>query len=215
MDLAGRWADERELVGALRAGDEAAFSELVSRHHPALVRIAQAYTGTRALAEEVAQDTWLAVLKGIDRFEGRSALRTWIIGILMNQAKTRATREKRTVPFSSLFDPGPGEPAVDPGRFEPPDDPEYPRWWSSYPARWDLPEDRSVANETRAVVQRAIDALPSGQRVVITLRDVEGATSDEACSALGISETNQRVLLHRARSKVRRALEEYLEGERV
>jgi RNA polymerase sigma-70 factor (ECF subfamily) len=175
------------------------------------VRIARTYVSTLSAAEEVAQETWVGVLNGLDRFEGRSSLRTWIFRILTNIAKTRAQRDRRSVPFASLEgESGGSEPSVDPERFRPSGD----RWaghWKSYPDRWDdLPEERLVADETLAGLQDAIDRLPPVQRQVITLRDVEGWSSEEVCSALELSETNQRVLLHRARSKVRQALEEYL-----
>ena len=203
-------AAEAELVDALRAGRESAFAALVREYHPSILRVARLYVSSPATAEEVAQETWLAVLKGIDRFEGRSTLKTWIFRILTNIARTRGQRDARAVPFSSLGEET-GEPAVDPERFAPAGE----RWaghWKSYPDRWDtLPEERLVGAETRACVQRAIDRLPLTQRQVITLRDVEGWEPEEVCSALEISETNQRVLLHRARSKVQQALEAYLD----
>jgi RNA polymerase sigma-70 factor, ECF subfamily len=203
--------DEGELVAALRAGDEAAFKQLIDRYHASLVRVAQAYVPTRALAEEVAQETWLAVFKGVDRFEGRSSFKTWLFRILTNIARTRAQREGRTLPLSALENPaGVPEAAVEPDRFL---DPEHPRWpghWASRPSAWETPEERLLRAETRHVVARAIEALPGSQRAVISLRDVEGWSSAEVCNALGLTETNQRVLLHRARSKVRRALDDYL-----
>jgi RNA polymerase sigma-70 factor (ECF subfamily) len=208
-------ADERVLLAALRAHDESAFEALVRRYSPALFRAALSLTRNRTLAEEVVQDTWAGVLRGLERFEGRSSLKTWIFRILMNQAKTRAARERRSVPFSSLFDPGPAAPAIDPGRFEPADHPLYPRWWTEYPTPWsELPEEKLVDKETMAVIAEAIEALSEGQRLVITLRDIDGWTSSETCSALDITETNQRVLLHRARSRVRAALERYFDRER-
>jgi RNA polymerase sigma-70 factor (ECF subfamily) len=202
---------EAQLLAALRAGDEGAFAALVREYHASLVRVARTFVSTQAAAEEVAQETWLGVLNGLGRFEGRASLRTWIYRILTNIAKTRGERDRRTVPFASLEDVGvEREPSVDPERFRPSDD----RWaghWKSYPDRWDeLPEERLVAEETLGLVQEAIDRLPPVQQRVITLRDVEGWSSDEVCSALELSETNQRVLLHRARSKVRRALDGYL-----
>jgi RNA polymerase sigma-70 factor (ECF subfamily) len=173
------------------------------------VRVARIYVSTQAAAEEVAAETWLAVLNGLDRFEGRSSLKTWIFRILTNIAKTRAQRDGRTLPFSALQDPGRvPEAALDADRFL---DPEHPRWpghWAVRPEPW--PEDALVAAETQAVVAEAIEALPPAQRAVISLRDVEGWSSEEVRNALELSETNQRVLLHRARSKVRRALESYL-----
>jgi RNA polymerase sigma-70 factor (ECF subfamily) len=202
-------AAEAELVDALRARQESAFAALVQEHHPSILRVARLYVSSPATAEEVAQETWLAVINGIDRFEGRSTLKTWIFRILTNIARTRGQRDARSVPFSSLGEDA-SEPAVDPDRFAPAGE----RWaghWKSYPDRWDtVPEERLVGAEARSCVQRAIDRLPPTQRQVITLRDVEGWEPEEVCSALEISETNQRVLLHRARSKVRQALEDYL-----
>jgi RNA polymerase sigma-70 factor (ECF subfamily) len=199
----GEIREEARLVEALRAGDEAAFRELVARHHSSLVRLATVFVRSRAVAEEVAQEAWLGLLQGLDRFEGRSSLRTWLFRILANIAKTRAQREGRSIPFSSLE---PDEPAVESERFFPADH------WAEPPRSWrDVPEERLLANETLTLVAEAIEALPPSQRAVITLRDVEGWTSEEVRSVLDVSETNQRVLLHRARSKVRRALEKYLD----
>ena len=203
-------AGEAELLDALRAGDEDAFRALVREYQPSLVRVARIYVPTQAAAEEVAAETWLGVLKGLPRFEGRSSLRTWIFRILTNIAKTRAVREGRTLPFSALSDPGRvPEAAVEPDRFL---DPEHPRWpghWAQKPRAW--PEEALLAAETRERLAEAIDALPATQRAVISLRDLEGWSSEEVRNALDLSETNQRVLLHRARSKVRAALESYLD----
>ena len=201
-------ADEAKLLEALRAGDEAAFTELARAYHASLLRVAQIYVSSRAVAEEVVQETWLAVLQGLDRFEGRSSLKTWIFTILANRAKTRALRERRTIPFSALSPERVPEPAVDPERFRDAEDPRWPGHWAVPPQAW--PEERLLAGETRERLSEAIEALPANQRAVISLRDVEGWSSEEVCNALGISETNQRVLLHRARSRVRNALEEYL-----
>jgi RNA polymerase sigma-70 factor (ECF subfamily) len=204
--------EDLELVGALRAGDERAFAQLVDQYHSSLVRLATTFVGSRAIAEEVVQDTWLGVLKGIDRFEGRSTLKTWIFRILTNTAKTRAQREGRSIPFSSLAADDSSEAAVDPDRFL---DQAHPTWaghWEAYPRSWDeIPDNRLVSKETRELIEGAIERLPDSQRLVIRLRDVEGFSSEEVCDVLGISEGNQRVLLHRARSKVRGALEEYLD----
>jgi RNA polymerase sigma-70 factor (ECF subfamily) len=203
-----RRVGEEKLVESLRAGDEDAFRRLVREYQPSLVRVARIYVPTQAAAEEVAAETWLAVLNGLDRFEGRSSLRTWIFRILTNIAKTRAVRDGRTLPFSAL-DPGRvPEAAVDADRFL---DPEHPRWpghWAVKPEAW--PEDALLAAETRDRLAEAIEALPATQRAVISLRDIEGWSSEEVRNALDLSETNQRVLLHRARSKVRAALEDYL-----
>jgi len=201
---------EAQLVEALRAGDEEAFAALVREYHPSLVRVARMYVPTQAAAEEVAQETWLAVLNGIDRFEGRSSLKTWIFRILTNIAKTRAVRDGRTLPFSALQDPASvPEAAVEADRFL---DSEHPRWpghWVVKPVAW--PEDALLAAETRERLAEAIEALPATQRAVISLRDIEGWSSDEVRNALDLSETNQRVLLHRARAKVRATLDSYLE----
>lgn len=206
-------SDEAHLLAALRAGDERAFAALVDRHHASMVRLAMVYVPSRAVAEEVAQEAWLGVLQGLDGFEGRSSLKTWIFRILMNRAMTRGKRERRSVPFSALFEPSreAGEPRVDPDRFMGPEA-ERPGHWAHPPRRWEgEPEERLVGLETINRVARAIEELPPSQREVITLRDIEGWTSPEVCNVLGITETNQRVLLHRARSRVRRALEQYLD----
>jgi RNA polymerase sigma-70 factor (ECF subfamily) len=200
---------DAQLVEALRAGDEDAFARLVREYQPSLVRVARIYVSSQAAAEEVAAETWLAVLNGLDRFEGRSSLRTWIYRILTNTAKTRALRERRSIPFASLGD-GDDGPAVDPDRFLPPGDPRAGAW-ASPPRGWDgLPEATLLSAETRSVIDAAIEQLPPTQREVIRLRDVEGFSSGEVRALLELSETNQRVLLHRARSKVRAALERYL-----
>jgi RNA polymerase sigma-70 factor, ECF subfamily len=199
---------DAEIVEALRAGDEATFATLVTQYGASMLRVAQMYVRTRAVAEEVVQDAWLGVLRGIGSFEGRSSLKTWIFRILTNTAKTRGEREGRSVPFSAL-EGGDDEAAVEPERFQ-----IEGRWaghWAAPPSPWtDIPENRLLSTETREVVARAISALPPAQATVITMRDVEGFESEEVCNVLEISETNQRVLLHRARSKVRRALEDYL-----
>jgi RNA polymerase sigma-70 factor (ECF subfamily) len=205
--------DELRLIEMLRNGDEGAFVSLVERYHTTMLRIAMIYVSERAVAEDVVQEAWLGVLQGLNRFEGRSSLKTWIFRILTNCAKTRALREKRSVTFSSLSDLEVNfdEPAVDPDRFLPPDS-QTPGHWVSFPANWDeIPEKRFLSQETHACIISSIEALPPGQRTVITLHDIEGWPSEEICNVLGISETNQRVLLHRARSKVRRALEQYFD----
>ncbi len=203
---------DAELVAALRAGDEETFRELVIGWHGSLLRVAQIFVPSRAVAEEVVQETWLRVLGALDRFEGRSSLKTWVFRILTNTAKTRAQREGRVIPFSSLQDPGRvPEAAVDADRFLPDDHPQHPGAWSSPPR--ELPEERLLAAETRSQIAAAIDDLPANQRAVIMLRDVQGWSSDEVCNALDITEVNQRVLLHRARAKVRNALEDYLAVE--
>ena len=201
--------DDSQLVAALRAGDEAAFARIVREWHPSLLRVAQIFVPSRAIAEDVVQETWLRVLGALDRFEGRSSLKTWVFRILVNTAKTRAQREGRVLPFSALNNPGRiPEAAVDPDRFRPEDDERYPGHWSAPPR--ELPEERLLAAETRALIAAAIDALPPTQAAVIRLRDVDGWSSEEVRNALDITEVNQRVLLHRARAKVRQALEDYL-----
>src|SRR5207249_11896 len=202
---------ETDLIAALRAGDERAFTRLIDAYHAPMVRLAMVYVPSRAVAEEVAQEAWMGVLQGLDRFEGRSSLKTWIFRILTNRAKTRAQREGRSVPFSSLseFNSDLAEPAVEPERFRGPDQ-QWPGHWISFPRSWDeIPEERILSQEALRCIHEAIDGLPYGQREVITLRDIEGWPSDETCNLLGVSEANQRVLLHRARSRVRRALEKY------
>lgn len=204
--------DELTLLDALRNGDEAAFETLVNMHYPAMLRVALMYVRNRAVAEEVIQETWLAVLQGLARFEGRSSLKTWIFRILANRARTRAVREGRSVPFSALAsqEAEGDEPTVEPGRFRPADAP-WPRHWASAPQSWGaIPEQRMLSLETLAHVRAAIEALPPAQRAVITLRDIAGWHPDEVRDHLGVTDGNQRVLLHRARSKVRAALERYL-----
>jgi RNA polymerase sigma-70 factor (ECF subfamily) len=198
--------DEAELLADLRRGDEDAFMTLVERYHPSLVRLAQLYVRDRAVAEEVAQEAWLGVLKGLDNFEGRSSLKTWLFRIVTNIAKTRGQREGRSVAFSTLGDTtaASAEPAVDPDRFH------ADGLWITPPRDWsEALEERLLRHEARDQIEAAITALPPRQREVITLRDIEGWPSADVCNALGISETNQRVLLHRARSRVRRAVEAY------
>jgi RNA polymerase sigma-70 factor (ECF subfamily) len=198
--------DEQQLVRALRQGDEQAFASLLGRYHGALVRFAGTFVHDRATAEEVVQDTWLGVIRGLDKFRGDCSVKTWIFRIMINTAKTRAVREHRTLPFSALGDET-GEPTVGPERFL------ADGHWASAPTSWSsIPEERLLAGETLGRIQDAIEALPPMQRQVITLRDVGGWTSDEVCTLLDLSEVNQRVLLHRARSKVRAALQAYLEA---
>jgi RNA polymerase sigma-70 factor, ECF subfamily len=199
--------DEAALVAALRAGDERTFAGLVDAYTPGMRRVALGFVRTPALADDVVQEAWVGVLRGLDRFEGRSSLRTWIFRIVANIARTRAVREARSAPFSSLVGDG-DDASVDPDRFFGPDG-LYPGHWSAPPEPW----RPLVDAEARVVVDRAIGALPQQQRQVIELRDVEGWSSEEVCNVLELSETNQRVLLHRARSKVRAALETYLGDE--
>jgi RNA polymerase sigma-70 factor (ECF subfamily) len=191
----------------LRAGDEKAFLALVQSLNAPMLRVASVYVSSRAVAEEVVQEAWLGVLKGLSAFEGRSSLRRWIFGIVTNCARSRGVREARSTPFSAMGPAEDDEPAVDPGRFLPPDHPRWPGHWSEPPTAW--AEDQVLNKESLGVVEAAIALLPVNQREVITLRDVLGWTSEEVCESLKISEGNQRVLLHRARSKVRGALEKH------
>ena len=202
---------EADLLNRLRRGDETAFQALVERHHRAMVRVAMSYVPSRAIAEDVAQETWLAVLQGIDRFEGRSTLKTWIFRILVNRAKSRGVAERRCVTFSALAVDDNGA-AVNPELFLSADDPDAGRWAVEPRPFHDVAPERVLSAELAAHIAGAIDALPPRQRQVITLRDVAGWTSFEVRDALGLTETNQRVLLHRARSAVRAALECYLDG---
>ena len=201
---------DEALVAALCRGDAESFAALVDRHSPAMIRVALAYVPSRAAAEEAVQDTWIAVIRGIDRFEGRSSLKTWIFRILTNVAMRSGARERRSVPFSALAAAeDTGEPTVDPDRFLPADHELFPGHWASPPARWPTPEEGLLAGETREVIAAAIAELPAAQRTVIALRDVEGWSAEEVSQALEISAGNQRVLLHRARSRVRAAIERY------
>jgi RNA polymerase sigma-70 factor, ECF subfamily len=203
---------DAETVLALRSGDEASFLALVQRYQRPLLRLAQTFVPSQAVAEEVVQDTWLAVIKGIDAFKGRSSLRTWIFRILTYQAKSRGERERRSIPMSAFepMDPGSDEPAVDPSRFRPAGDPRWPGHWADPPADWESDaEARLLGHEAQHVISSAMETLAPAQRLVMTLRDLEGWDSDEVCAALEISPGNQRVLLHRARSRVRASLERY------
>ena len=189
---------------------------LVNRYQSSLVRIALFYVRNRAVAEEVVQETWVGVLQGIGRFEGRSSLKTWIFSILTNRAKTRGQQEGRHLSFSSLCaqDCASSEQALGPERFLPADHSQWPDHWALPPQSWgESPEKQLLARETKSYLLQAVYALPETQREVIRLRDIEQWTSEEVCNILGISETNQRVLLHRARSRVRRNLESYLQKE--
>jgi RNA polymerase sigma-70 factor, ECF subfamily len=204
--------EERRLVEGLRAGDEETFVELVRLHGPTMLRIARLYVSSRAVAEEVVQETWLAVLTGIGRFEGRSSFKAWLLRILANRAKTRAAAEGRSVPVAapSNAELDADEPSVDAVRFHGAGE----RWahhWTSSPERWnELPEPSLLSQETIAVVERAVASLPPAQRMVVTLRDIVGCHSVEVSEVLEISAANQRVLLHRARTKIRQALERHL-----
>lgn len=204
-------ARERSLVDALRCGDESAFIALVDRYHMPMLRVAARFVSSDTVAEEVVQDTWLGVLQGIDRFRAQASLKTWLFTILLNQARRRGAMEHRTIPFSA-FTREDTEPAVDPDRFQSPGH-KYAGHWIGEIADWgQLAEEIVLAKETRAVVQRTIETLPLSQSIVITLRDLEGWSATEVCHVLAITESNQRVRLHRARCRVRRELERYFEG---
>jgi len=206
-------AEDLALVERLKAGDETAFAMLVRQHQAQMLRVARMYVSSQAVAEDVVADAWLGILQGLDRFEGRSSLRTWMYRILTNIAKTRGQREGRSVPFSSLAGDD-LDAAVDESWFQGSGD-RWPGGWASLPDDWrGIPDDRLLSAEVRALIGAAIDDLPPMQAEVLRLRDVRGWSSAEVRNALDISETNQRVLLHRARSKVRRALEHYLEKDR-
>jgi RNA polymerase sigma-70 factor, ECF subfamily len=204
--------DDPELLRALRAGDEAAFREVVGEWGPSLMRLAVQHVPSRAVAEEVVQETWVGVLRGLDRFEGRSSFKHWVFQILLNTAKTRGARERRTLPFTALRrwweEEKPAFPE-DPRRFQGGLG-ERPGWWANPPSAWRSPEDQLESEESRRVMLEAIAGLPERQREVITLRDIEGWPSEEVSELMELSEGNQRVLLHRGRSKVRAALERHM-----
>ncbi|WP_233712561.1 RNA polymerase sigma factor [Kribbella turkmenica] len=194
------------LVAGLRAGDEETFACLLNGWSGSMLRLARSFVSTTATAEEVVQDTWLAVFQGIERFEGRSSLQTWVYRILVNIARKRGSREQRTVPWTSLL-PDEG-PTVDPARFRGADDP-YPGDWLTSPGGWPDTESEVLAHEVRATVAATIESLPIRQQVVLTLRDIDGRSAADVCALLDLSMANQRVLLHRARAAVRAELERY------
>lgn len=204
-------AQDTELVAGLRRGDERVFRDLFDRSYSTMKRVARSYVRCDAVAEEVVQETWMAVVTGIDRFEGRSALGTWIFSILTNQAKSHSAREQRAMPLSSI---GPAEgdaPVVDPDRFQK-DDEAWPGHWATPPRPWQKPERRLLSLEAREQLAEAMAELPERQRLVVALRDVEGLSSEEVREVLGLSQENQRVLLHRGRSRLRAALERHFDG---
>jgi RNA polymerase sigma-70 factor (ECF subfamily) len=201
--------DEAVLVQALRRRDEAAYTALIKRMHPGMKRLARAYVPSDAVAEEVVQDTWLAVINGIERFEGRSSLSTWLFAILVKQAKTRGARERRSLPFSQLGDDTEG-PTVTADRFQPLDGVQ-PGRWSAPPRAWDKPDGRLISLELRAQLRDALELVPERQRVVVALHDVEGVPPEEICSMLDLTPQNERVLLHRGRARLRAVLEDYLD----
>ncbi|MDX6488717.1 MAG: polymerase sigma-70 factor, subfamily [Gaiellaceae bacterium] len=201
------------LLERLRDGSEEAFGEVVDRYGPAMLRVATLYVRDRSLAQEIVQDAWVNVLRGLDRFEGRSSLRTWIFVILGNCARRRAQREQRTIPFADPHEPSLGA-SVDPDHFFPATHPRWPGAWSTVVEDWrTLPQDHLASAQATAAFRAAIAELPARYAVVITLRDIEDWSADEVCTLLEISAENQRVLLHRARARVRASLVEYFGSE--
>ena len=199
---------EGALLEGIREGDERVFAELMQEWSSVMLRLALVHVESRAVAEEVVQEAWLTVLRDIGRFERRSSLRTWVLGIVVNLARSRARVERRTVPLPADV----AGAAVEPARFRPPDSRRWAGHWALGPVPWPLPEDALFASETRRVIVDAIAALPALQREVLVLRDLEGVGAAETCNVLGLSDTNQRVLLHRARTRVRNALEWYFDA---
>ena len=200
---------DTELIPALLRGESQAFADVLDAWSPGLKRLARSFVRSEALADEVVQETWKAVITGLPRFEGRSSLKTWVFTILANRARTRSVREARTVPMSSVASSDEDSPAMDPDRFA------SGGGWLHPPNSWDVdsPESLMIAREGAQVVEEALATLPTQQRAVVILRDMEGVSAEEACNLLGLSESNQRVLLHRGRSKLRAALARHLEGE--
>jgi RNA polymerase sigma-70 factor (ECF subfamily) len=198
--------DDDVLIGALRRGDERAFAQLVDLWSSAMLRVALAHAGNRSTAEDVVQEAWLTVLRSLDRFERRSTLRTWVLGIVINIARARYRAECRMVPMPL----DEGGPTVEPSRFLPADHPRWPHHWAIEPIPWRTPEDELLAGECRTIINDAIAQLPPAQREVLVLRDLDGMAAADACNILGVTDTHQRVLLHRARARVRGALERYL-----
>jgi RNA polymerase sigma-70 factor, ECF subfamily len=196
---------EAELIRALTQGDERVFSDLVEQWGGIMLRLALSHVENRAIAEEVVQDAWLTVLRSLDRFERRSTLRTWVLGIVVNLARSRARAEGRAIslPPESIA------PVLHPTRFLPADHPRWPHHWAAEPVQWRTPEEDLLTGETRKVILDAVETLPGSQREVLVLRDFEGMPAAEVCNILGLSDTHQRVLLHRARTRVRTALERY------
>jgi RNA polymerase sigma-70 factor (ECF subfamily) len=202
------FAADDTLLQSLRDGDERVFAELVERWSGAMLRLALVHVRSRAVAEEVVQEAWLVVLRDLDRFERRSSLRTWVLGIVVNLARSRARAEGRSTRVADEE----GAPLVDPARFRRPDEARWPDHWALGPARWPTPEEALLAGETREVILAAVAALPPAPREVLVLRDLEGFGAAETCNVLGLTDTNQRVLLHRARARVRNAIERYFDA---
>jgi RNA polymerase sigma-70 factor, ECF subfamily len=207
-ELRGVSATEDVLLEGIRKGDEHVFAELLHDWGSVMLRLALAHVDSRAIAEEVVQEAWLTVLRDLERFERRSSLRTWVLGIVVNLARSRARVERRSVALPDDT----GGPAVDSARFRPSDARPWPGHWALGPVAWPVPEEALLAGETRTVILDAVAGLPPGQREVLVLRDLEGMSAAEACNILGLNDTNQRVLLHRARSRVRNALERYFDA---
>jgi len=201
---------EADMVAALRAGDEQTFTALVERYSSGMLRVAWAYVSTKSAAEDVVQETWLAALSAIHRFEGRSTLRTWLFGILLNIARMRRAKDQRDVPFSTIF-PEEAGPVVDPDRFLPADHPQWPHHWASPPHRWNVPDAVLLSSEVRTEIQRALDDLPPRQAAVVSLHDIQGYEVADICEFLTLSAGNVRVLLHRGRAGIREKLEKYLD----
>ena len=202
-----------ELLARLRAGDESAFAQLIDQWSPVMLRVARNYVASRHSAEDVVQDTWLGIINGLGRFEGRSSLRSWAFSILINRAKTRGARESRTIAFVTPDGPDEQGPTVEPRRFQGPSG-RYPRHWTSAgePQSWEAPEGRTLGQEAVHIVDRALNQLPERQRLVVTMRDVHGMSAEETCDVLGLTPQNQRVLLHRGRATLRAELEDYYRG---
>lgn len=202
---------DAQIVAAIAAGDEVAFRDLFERMHPVMQRVALGYVDSEAVAEEIVQETWLAVVAGIDRFQGRSTLGTWIFSILTNQAKSHHRRERRARPFSSIRSGGDQEAAIDADRFQT-DDEAWPGHWAIPPRPWQKPERRLLSLEARDRLKEALALLPARQRAVVGLRDIDGFSAAEVCDLLELTTENQRVLLHRGRARLRAILEQYLDG---
>jgi RNA polymerase sigma-70 factor, ECF subfamily len=198
-------SEDDELLKALRNRDERVFSDLIERCSGIMLRLALAHVRNRAIAEEVVQEAWLTMLRSLDRFEGRSSFRTWLLGIVVNLARSRARAERRSIQMPAEAD----GPVVDPARFLPADHARWPHHWAVEPVPWPTPEEDLLAGETRAVILETIESLPATQREVLVLRDLEGLSAAEVRNVLGLSDTNQRVLLHRARTRVRVAMERH------
>jgi len=211
IDSASAAPSDEKVVAGLRAGDERTFRDLFACNYPVMKRVARGYVDSEAGAEEVVQETWMAIMTGIDRFEGRSALSTWMFSILTHQAKSHSAHERRALPFSSIAPRDVEEAIVDPDRFQK-DDEAWPGHWATPPRPWQKPDRRLLSLEARELLKKALPELPERQRLIVALRDVEGLSAEEVCDLLGLSQENQRVLLHRGRSRLRAALEGYFDG---